>query len=107
MDRRHSDKKVQEEQKLILSVETATLSGSVALTRGEDVLAALARDAKTSHSNTLLNDIDRLFRTIKHHDLPERTCATFDDLLEPVQAAFTRYEHTHCLEPAFHPGLAA
>ena len=62
MDRRHSHKKVQEEQKLILSVETATLSGSVVLTRGEDVLAAFAGDAKTSHSNTLLKDIDRLLR---------------------------------------------
>jgi tRNA threonylcarbamoyladenosine biosynthesis protein TsaB len=45
---------------LILSVETATLAGSVALTRDEDVLAAFAGDAKVSHSNTLLNDIDRL-----------------------------------------------
>jgi tRNA threonylcarbamoyladenosine biosynthesis protein TsaB len=45
---------------LILSVETATLAGSVALVRGEEVLAAVAGDAKVSHSNTLLHDIDKL-----------------------------------------------
>jgi tRNA threonylcarbamoyladenosine biosynthesis protein TsaB len=45
---------------LILSVETATLSGSVALSRGELVLAAFAGDSGISHSNTLLNDIDKL-----------------------------------------------
>ena len=45
---------------LILSVETATLSGSVALSRGEHVLAAFAGDSGVSHSNTLLNDIDKL-----------------------------------------------
>jgi tRNA threonylcarbamoyladenosine biosynthesis protein TsaB len=45
---------------LILSVETATLSGSVALARGEQILAAFAGDAAVSHSNTLLNDIDKL-----------------------------------------------
>ncbi|HEU4507856.1 MAG TPA: tRNA (adenosine(37)-N6)-threonylcarbamoyltransferase complex dimerization subunit type 1 TsaB [Pyrinomonadaceae bacterium] len=45
---------------LILSVETATLAGSVALARGEQVLAASSRDAGISHSNRLLNDIDVL-----------------------------------------------
>jgi len=45
---------------LILSVETATLSGSVALSRGEVILAAFAGDSGVSHSNTLLNDIDKL-----------------------------------------------
>jgi tRNA threonylcarbamoyladenosine biosynthesis protein TsaB len=45
---------------LILSIETATLSGSVALSRGEDILMAFAGDSGVSHSNTLLNDIDRL-----------------------------------------------
>jgi len=44
----------------ILSVETATLAGSVALARGESIVAALAGDSGVSHSNTLLNDIDRL-----------------------------------------------
>ena len=45
---------------LILSVETATLSGSVALSRGEQILAAFAGDSGVSHSNTLLHDIDKL-----------------------------------------------
>ena len=45
---------------LILSVETATLSGSVALSRGEQILAGFAGDSGVSHSNTLLNDIDKL-----------------------------------------------
>jgi putative transposase len=54
-----------------------------------------------------LNAIERLFRTIKHHELPERTYPTFDALQEAVHAAFTRYEQTHCLKPTAHPGLAA
>jgi tRNA threonylcarbamoyladenosine biosynthesis protein TsaB len=45
---------------LILSVETATLAGSVALARGEEIVAAFAGDANVSHSNTLLHDIDKL-----------------------------------------------
>lgn len=44
----------------ILSVETATLSGSVALSRGEEIVAALAGDSGVSHSNTLLSDIDKV-----------------------------------------------
>ncbi|HKY41958.1 MAG TPA: tRNA (adenosine(37)-N6)-threonylcarbamoyltransferase complex dimerization subunit type 1 TsaB, partial [Pyrinomonadaceae bacterium] len=45
---------------LILSVETATLAGSVALSRGEEIVAALAGNSGISHSNTLLSDIDKL-----------------------------------------------
>lgn len=45
---------------LILSVETATLAGSVAITRGGEVIAGLAGDARISHSNTLLTDIDKI-----------------------------------------------
>jgi tRNA threonylcarbamoyladenosine biosynthesis protein TsaB len=45
---------------LILSVETATLSGSVALTRGDEVLNVITGDASISHSNTLLADVDKL-----------------------------------------------
>ncbi len=45
---------------LILSVETATLSGSVALTRGDEVLGLIGGDAAISHSNTLLVDVDKL-----------------------------------------------
>jgi tRNA threonylcarbamoyladenosine biosynthesis protein TsaB len=44
----------------ILSVETATLAGSVALSRGDEVVAALAGDSGVSHSNTLLSDIDKV-----------------------------------------------
>ncbi len=54
-----------------------------------------------------LNDIERLFRVIKHHELPERSYATFDALHEAVHAAFSRYEDTHCLRPTLQPGLAA
>lgn len=46
----------------IFSVETATLSGSVALSRGEEILAALTGDSGISHSNTLLKDIDKVLR---------------------------------------------
>ena len=45
---------------LILSVETATLAGSVAVARGEEFIARLAGDAGVSHSNTLLSDIDKI-----------------------------------------------
>src|SRR5215217_6543101 len=55
---------------LILSVETATLSGSVALSRGEHLLAAFAGDSGVSHSNTLLNDIDKLLSEARV-DLPD------------------------------------
>ena len=39
-----------------------------------------------------LNDIERLFRTIKHHELPERTYPTFDGLELAVNNAFGRCE---------------
>lgn len=55
---------------LILSVETATLAGSVSLSRGEEVLVSLAGDSGVSHSNTLLHDIDRLMRESRI-DLPQ------------------------------------
>ena len=45
---------------LILSVETATLAGSVALSRSDEVLASLSGDSAVSHSNTLLSDIDKV-----------------------------------------------
>lgn len=47
-------------QPLILSVETATLSGSVALTRGAELLGLIGGDPAISHSNTLLVDVDKL-----------------------------------------------
>jgi tRNA threonylcarbamoyladenosine biosynthesis protein TsaB len=45
---------------LILSVETATLAGSICISRARKVLGSDCGDATTSHSNTLLADIDRL-----------------------------------------------
>jgi tRNA threonylcarbamoyladenosine biosynthesis protein TsaB len=45
---------------LILSVETATLSGSVAISRGTEILVSKGGDSRISHSNTLLADIDGL-----------------------------------------------
>jgi tRNA threonylcarbamoyladenosine biosynthesis protein TsaB len=45
---------------LILSVETATLSGSVAVARGEEMLGVVSGNSSISHSNTLLGDVDKL-----------------------------------------------
>lgn len=42
---------------LILSIETATLGGSVCLSEGDRVLATSAGNPELSHSNTLLSDI--------------------------------------------------
>lgn len=39
-----------------------------------------------------LNDIERVFRTIKHHDLVERTYWSIDELAAAVEAAFARYD---------------
>jgi tRNA threonylcarbamoyladenosine biosynthesis protein TsaB len=43
---------------LILSVDTATIGGSVCLTRGAILLARRVGDPAVSHSNSLLKDID-------------------------------------------------
>jgi tRNA threonylcarbamoyladenosine biosynthesis protein TsaB len=48
---------------LVLSIETCTLAGSLALSRSETLLGVSSGDAKTSHSNTLLKEIDQLFST--------------------------------------------
>ena len=47
---------------LILSVETATLAGSVCLSRGDEILGVVTGDASISHSNTLLADVDKLLK---------------------------------------------
>ncbi len=44
---------------LILSVDTATLGGSVCLARGSTVLASLVGDPTVSHSQSLLEDINK------------------------------------------------
>jgi tRNA threonylcarbamoyladenosine biosynthesis protein TsaB len=58
---------------LILAVETATLAGSIAITRGGEVVGTSNGDPAVSHSNTLLADLDQLLSetTIKlpHIDL--------------------------------------
>lgn len=46
---------------VILSVETATLGGSVCISEGRKILASTVGNSKISHSNTLLSDIDGLF----------------------------------------------
>ena len=43
---------------LILSVETATLAGSVSLVRGDEVLTTISGDNQVSHSNRLLSEIE-------------------------------------------------
>lgn len=45
---------------LILAIETATLAGSIVLARGEEIVGGLNGDPGTSHSNTLLADLDKL-----------------------------------------------
>src|SRR5688572_5563575 len=50
---------------LILSVETATMSGSVAVSRGDEILGVVMGDASISHSNTLLADVDKLLNETK------------------------------------------
>ena len=53
-----------------------------------------------------LNDIEPVFRIIKHDELPERRYATLPALLDAVDTAFTTYEerrstkHAHHLRPA-------
>jgi tRNA threonylcarbamoyladenosine biosynthesis protein TsaB len=45
---------------LILSIETATLAGSLAIMRGQHVINSKIGDPELSHSNTLLRDIDQI-----------------------------------------------
>jgi tRNA threonylcarbamoyladenosine biosynthesis protein TsaB len=54
-----------------LSVETATLSGSISLSKDGKVLSSSASDPTLSHSNTLLADIDRLLSSsgVKVNDI--------------------------------------
>ena len=50
---------------LILAVETATLAGSIALVRGAQVIGSSSGDPASSHSNTLLADLDQLLAATK------------------------------------------
>ena len=55
---------------LILAVETATLAGSLALARGDELISSSNGDPAVSHSNTLLADLDQLLTSTKTK-LPE------------------------------------
>jgi tRNA threonylcarbamoyladenosine biosynthesis protein TsaB len=55
---------------LILSVETATLAGSVSLARGDEVLSTISGDNEVSHSNRLLSEIDSVL-TEAGYSLPD------------------------------------
>jgi tRNA threonylcarbamoyladenosine biosynthesis protein TsaB len=50
---------------LILSIETATLAGSISISSGQEILQSSTRPSKESHSNTLLADIDALLGAAK------------------------------------------
>jgi putative transposase len=54
-----------------------------------------------------LNDIERVFRTIKHHELPERRYPTFDALDDAVVAAFKHQEARWLTKPSNQPRKAA
>ncbi len=60
-------------QPLILSLETATLAGSLCLVRGREILATSVGEPNVSHSNTLLKEIDQLLKnasvTLKQIDV--------------------------------------
>jgi tRNA threonylcarbamoyladenosine biosynthesis protein TsaB len=49
---------------LILSLETATLAGSIAISRGTNIVASRTGNPKVSHSNTLLADINELLSEV-------------------------------------------
>jgi tRNA threonylcarbamoyladenosine biosynthesis protein TsaB len=46
--------------RLVLSVETATRGGSLAIAKGKNILASSVGDSELSHSNTVLAEIDKL-----------------------------------------------
>ena len=50
---------------LILSVETATRAGSISLLKGGEELGFVIGNAQTSHSNTLLRDIEEVLQNSK------------------------------------------
>ena len=47
---------------VILAIETATRAGSVAIARGEEILASRTGDASSSHSQDLIENIDSVLR---------------------------------------------
>ena len=51
-------------QPLILSIETATTTGSIAVAEGSLILSSQKGDGLISHSNTLLSDIDDILKKV-------------------------------------------
>jgi len=51
-------------QPLILSIETATTTGSLAIAEGPLILSRKKGDGLISHSNTLLSDIDSILQQV-------------------------------------------
>jgi len=51
-------------QPLILSIETATTTGSLAIAEGPRILSRKKGDGLISHSNTLLSDIDSILQQV-------------------------------------------
>lgn len=54
-----------------------------------------------------LNDIEPVFRVIKHDELPERRYTTVPALLDAVHTAFTTYEEHRIANSVHHPRPAA
>ena len=54
-----------------------------------------------------LNEIEPVFRVIKHDELPERRYATVPALLDAVHTAFTTYEERRITKHVHHPRTAA
>jgi tRNA threonylcarbamoyladenosine biosynthesis protein TsaB len=52
----------QKDPAVILAIETATRAGSVAVSRGEEILSCVRGDASSSHSTDLIENIDRVLR---------------------------------------------
>ena len=47
---------------VILAIETATRAGSVAVSRGDQILSCAPGDAASSHSTDLIENVDRILR---------------------------------------------
>src|SRR5215468_572340 len=60
MSNREAENLRDEDMPVILAIETATRAGSVAVSRGEQVLACARGDATSSHSTDLIENIDRV-----------------------------------------------
>jgi hypothetical protein len=95
-------------------VPTVVVLDSAGLHRSKEVRAARA-ELRTRRIylyylppySPELNDIERLFRTVKHHELPERRYPTFDAREDAVVAAFERQEAHLLTKPSTQPRKAA